>query len=359
MKLADVRPRSKDVAIIDCQWTWSVKGIPIEKVQLGKTDIQVSRLGLGCGTFGREIDEASSRSIMAAALDLGMTLLDTAEAYGGGQAQEYRRNILGVDDVREVSSEMHSSEKIIGRWLKASGNRSRITLQTKVSTNFTKLHIQEAIDASLHRLQTEWVDLYLFHSFDTKTPLEEGLEAMTRAVEQGKVRAFGCSNFSASQLNRSLEISKHCGCQRLEETQPPYSLVARQIEADLLPLCEKEQIGVVTYSPLAAGFLSGKYQPDRTAIPKGSRFDVIPGHADIYFEEQNFNIVERLRLKSQQTGVSMVGLAMGWVLQKSCITSVLVGATGVHHLENAVAALEMPFPKEWKDEMDGWPRLES
>jgi len=326
----------------------------LEKRQLGKTDVQVSRLGLGCTTFGREIDEAASCRVMAAALDFGLTLFDTAEAYGGGQAQQYRRNAFGVDDVREVSSEMHSSEKIIGRWLKACGNRSSITLQTKVTTNFTQQHVQEAIDSSLQRLQTDWIDLYLFHSFDAKTPLEDGLEAMTRAVEQGKIRAGGCSNFSASQLEQSLEVSKHGGCQRLEEVQPPYSLVARQIEADLLPLCEREQIGVVVYSPLAAGFLSGKYQPDRTAIPKGSRFDVIPGHADIYFNEKNFDVVEKLRRKSERCGVSMVRLAMAWVLQKQSITSVLVGATGVHHLENAVAALEMPFPKEWITEMDEW-----
>jgi aryl-alcohol dehydrogenase-like predicted oxidoreductase len=291
---------------------------------------------------------------MTAALDLGLTLFDTAEAYGGGQAQQYRRNTLGIDDVREVSSEMHSSEKIIGRWLKATGNRSRITLQTKVTTNFTKQHVLEAIEASLRRLQTDWIDLYLFHSFDSKTPLTEGLEAMSLAVEQGKIRAGGCSNFSASQLEQSLEISKQSGYRRLEEVQPPYSLVARQIEADLLPLCEKEQIGVVAYSPLAAGFLSGKYQPDRASIPKGSRFDVIPGHADIYFNEQNFEIVEKLRRKSKETNVSMVRLAMGWLLSKRSITSVLVGATGVAHLENAVAAMEMPFPQEWIDEMNAW-----
>jgi 1-deoxyxylulose-5-phosphate synthase len=326
----------------------------LEKRQLGKTDLQVSRLGLGCTTFGREIDEAASCQVMAAALDLGLTLFDTAEAYGGGQAQQYRRNAFGVDDVREVSSEMHSSEKIIGRWLKASGNRSRVTLQTKVTTNFTKQHVQEAIDASLQRLQTDWIDLYLFHSFDAKTPLEEGLEAMTRSLDQGKIRAGGCSNFSASQLEQSLEISKHGGWRRFEEVQPPYNLVAREIETDLLPLCEREKIGVVVYSPLAAGFLSGKYQPDRASIPKGSRFDVIPGHADIYFNQQNFEIVEKLRRKSKETDVSMVRLAMGWVLHKECITSVLVGATGPHHLENAVAAVEMPFSKEWMDEMDAW-----
>ena len=120
----------------------------------------------------------------------------------------------------------------------------------------------------------------------------------------------------------------------------------------MLPLCDQEQIGVVSYSPLGAGFLSGKY--DRGSIPKGSRFDVIPGHADIYFTGQKFAIVERLRRKSAETGYSMVRLAMGWVLKKQGITSVLVGASGLGHLENAIEALEMDFPDEWMNEMDGW-----
>jgi 1-deoxyxylulose-5-phosphate synthase len=324
----------------------------LEKRQLGKTDLHVSRLGLGCVTFGREIDEATSSRLMSSALDFGITLIDTAEAYGGGQAQQYRRNTLGVDDVREASSEMHSSEKIVGRWLKASGNRSHIVLQTKVTTNFTRQHVLEAIDASLERLQTDWIDLYLFHSFDTKTPLDEGLEAFTRAVEQGKIRVAGCSNFSAVQLRESLTISSNRGFQRLEEIQPPYSLVERSIESDLLPLCVQEQIAVISYSPLGAGFLSGKYQ--RRSIPKGSRFDVIPGHADIYFTDQKFAIVERLRQKSDESGRSMVQLAMGWVLKKQGITSVLVGASRLSHLESAIEALEMDFPDEWVREMDGW-----
>jgi aryl-alcohol dehydrogenase-like predicted oxidoreductase len=324
----------------------------LEKRRLGKTDIQVSRLGLGCVAFGREIDEVTSSRLMSSALDFGITLIDTAEAYGGGQARQYRRNTLGVDDVREASCEMHSSEKIVGRWLKASGNRSRVVLQTKVTTSFTKQHVQEAIDASLERLQTDWIDLYLFHSFDAKTALEEGLEALTRAVEQGKIRVAGCSNFSAVQLRESLAISSSLGLQRLEEVQPPYSLVERTIESDLLPLCAKEQIAVVSYSPLGAGFLSGKYE--RGSVPKGSRFDVIPGHADIYFTDQKFAIVERLRQKSAETGHSMVRLAMGWVLKKQGITSVLVGASGLGHLENAIEAMEMDFPDEWVHEMDGW-----
>ena len=324
----------------------------LEKRQLGRSEIYLSRLGLGCVTFGREIDEKTSCQLMSAALDFDVKLFDTAEAYGGGQARQYRRNTMGVDDCREVTSEMHSSERIIGRWMKRNGNRSQVLLQTKVTTNFTKQHIQEAIDASLERLQTDWIDLYLFHSFDAKTPLEEGLEALTRAVERGKIRVAGCSNFSAAQLRESLATSSSRGIQRVEEVQPAYSLVDRRIESELLPLCAQEQIGVVTYSPLAAGFLSGKYQC--SSIPKGSRFDVIPGHTDIYFTDQKFAVVEKLRQKSAEIGYPMTLLALGWVLNKPGITSVLVGASKLSHLENAVRATEMDFPDEWMREMDAW-----
>ncbi|MBM3801717.1 MAG: aldo/keto reductase [Acidimicrobiia bacterium] len=326
----------------------------MENRQVGMTGIQVSQLGLGCVTFGREIDEKASFGIMSGALDRGMNLFDTAEAYGGGNAQRYRKTVLGVEDVREVSSEMHSSEITIGRWLKETGARSRVVLQTKITTNSTKQRVQEALEASLKRLQTDWIDLYLFHSFDAKTPLEEGIEAMTRAVEQGKVRAYGCSNFNGPELAQCLEIAERRTLARPEVVQPPYSLVAREIESDLLPLCAKERIGVVAYSPLAAGFLSGKYPSATAAVPKGSRFDVIPGHADIYFKDRNFELVEKLRRKSEQVNIPMVQLAMAWAARKTGITSLLVGARRLGHLDNAVAAVEMKFPDDWMKEFDGW-----
>jgi 1-deoxyxylulose-5-phosphate synthase len=178
------------------------------------------------------------------------------------------------------------------------------------------------------------------------------LEALTRAVDQGKIRVAGCSNFNAPQLWESLTISRGQGLQRLEEVQLPYSLVQREIESELLPLCTQEQIGVIAYSPLGAGFLSGKYES--RSVPKGSRFDVIPGHADIYFTEQRFATVERLRQKSTDTNHPMARLAMGWVLRKQGITSVLVGASRLSHLENAIQAMEMDFTDEWMHEMDGW-----
>jgi len=258
---------------------------------LGRTGLSAPRIGLGCVTFGREIDEDASFAIMDYAVEHGVTLFDTAEAYGGGQAREYRKSALGMDDTREVSGELHSSEKVIGRWLRARGCRTNITLVTKVTTNYTRGHVREALDASLERLETDFVDVYLFHQFDAKSPVDEAVAALDEMVASGKARAGGVSNYNSQQLHAALDASRRLGLRRVEVTQPPYSLAAREIESDLLPLCEREQIGVLGYSPLGAGFLTGKYTPDRNAFPKGSRFEVIPGHADVYFSERNFRMV--------------------------------------------------------------------
>jgi 1-deoxyxylulose-5-phosphate synthase len=328
--------------------------IGVEKRRLGKTSIEVSRIGLGCATFGREIDEGTAFQIMDYAIEKGINFFDTAEIYGGGQSREYRRKYLGVDDVREVSNEYHSSERIIGRWLKARGCRKEIFLESKVQTNFTRAHIAEALDASLERLQTDQIDSYLFHSFDSSNPLEEGLEAMTMAVKSGKIRVAGCSNFTAEQLTGALDLSERHGWTRMEITQPHYNLVTREAEKDLLPLCRKRQVTTVGYSPLGAGFLSGKYTPDRNVFPKGARFDVVPAFADLYFTDEKFRVVDQLKKFSEEVGVPMVRLAMGWVLRKTDLTLPLVGARTTAHIDNALLAQEMDFPGAWMDQMDSW-----
>ena len=326
----------------------------MEMRKLGRTGIEVSRLGLGCATFGREINEATSFQIMDAALEKGINLFDTAEAYGGGQARRYRCNQLGINDVREVGGEMHSSERILGRWLESRGVRSRIIVQTKVSTNGTESGVRDSLDASLQRLQVDHLDIYLFHNYDPQIPLEDGLAAFDQGICCGKIRFGGCSNFSADQLFSGLELNRNNGLPRLEVVQPIYNMVCRKIEESLLPLCQQEEVGVVTYSPLGAGFLAGKYSLDQGGIPKGTRFDVIPGHVDTYFHERSFRIVEQLRDKSEQTGISMVQLAMGWVLQRPDISSVLIGARNEGHLRNALTAMEMNYPKEWMKEINAW-----
>lgn len=319
---------------------------------LGRSGLKVSRLGLGCTTFGRESTEAEAFALMDYALANGITLFDTAEAYGGGQARAYRRDRLGIDDTREVSGEMHSSEKIIGRWFKARGTRDRVTLVTKVTKDFRVSHVREALEASLSRLQTDRADLYLYHSYDPSTPVEEAAQAIDAVIRAGLTRAGGCSNHSGAQLEAAVEASRSRGLQGYSTIQLPYNLL--QDTPDALPVAQKHGVGVMAYSPLAAGFLSGKYAPDRASVPKGTRFDVIPAHADIYFNERNFRRVKQLHQLADKTGVPALQLAIAWVLQNPSIDNVLVGARTQAQLDNALAAERMQFDPQWLAEISAW-----
>jgi 1-deoxyxylulose-5-phosphate synthase len=289
-----------------------------------------SRIGLGCVTFGREIDQDAAFRIMDYAVEKGVRFFDTAESYGEG-----------------------ASEQIVGRWLRARAMQGRITIATKVLGRLTRSHVAEAIEASRERLGLDTIGAYLLHSPDPATPIEETLEALTLAVEQKKIGLFGCSNYSALELSAALCASDAHGLARFRIVQPNYNLVEREIERELLPLAARNDIRVVTYSPLGAGFLTGKYTPNRAQFPAGSRFAVKPGHADIYFTPEKFQTVERLRAKSTVTGVPMAQLAMAWVFQNPQVHTVLVGARSTAHLDNAFKALRWPLPADWKDEMDG------
>jgi len=317
---------------------------------IGNTPFKTGKLSLGCVTFGREIDEQESFRLLDYAVEKGITLLDTAEAYGGGQARQYRRNVLSVDDVREATGEMHSSEKIIGRWLRATGARQQVILQTKTLSH-RSADVATAIQASLERLQTDRIDLYLLHKFNDAVPLEETMEPIAGAMRAGKIGASGCSNTSVSQLTSALAHSRRLGFPRFEVTQPMYSLVSREIEREFLPLCRRENLGAIGYSPLGAGFLSGKYLD---SIPKGSRFDVIPAHVDLFFGERNFALVRKLHDLAERTGIPMVKLAMAWALRNPDLTAILIGARTVQHIDNALEALHLEFPEEYFQEMNEW-----
>jgi aryl-alcohol dehydrogenase-like predicted oxidoreductase len=323
----------------------------MEKRRISRRGLEISRIGLGCVTFGREIDEAQSFRVLDYAFEHGINLLDTAEGYGGGQAQAYRRS-RGIVEPAEPAAEMHSSEKIIGRWLKSNGLRSQVVLQTKIARNFTRRHLPDALDASLDRLQTGYVDIYLFHSYDPGTPLEEAMTAMTQGIASGKVHMAGCSNFSFEQLTEALRLCNR-GMAPIETIQPVYNLVRREIEPDVLPLCVARGIAPVIYSPLGAGFLAGKYRPD-TALPQGARFQVIPGHADEYFTPRNFHIVEQLRALAERLRVPMVRLALAWVLKNPAVCGALIGARGPEHINNALAALQTELTADIAAEMDAW-----
>lgn len=314
---------------------------------VGRSDISVSQVGLGCVTFGREIDEELSFKTLDHALSNDINLLDTAEAYGGGNARLHRLQTLGVSDVREKTDEMHSSEKTIGRWIASRRSRNRIVLQTKISGEYTASRIEESIDGSLKRLRTDHIDIYLLHNYSHQSSLTGAIEALDRAVQSGKIRVAGCSNFSSRQIRDSLAASERTGLSRFEAVQCNYNLVSREIEKDVIPLCRAHNVSVITYSPLGAGFLTGKYPPDREAIPKGSRFDVKPGHIDIYFHQENFRLLERLRLLSRNVGIPMARLSLGWALQNPDLTSVLIGATSLAHVDNGIEALGMSWNSDW------------
>lgn len=313
----------------------------------------IPRLAFGGAVFGREIDEDTSRGLLDHAMARGMTLIDTAEAYGGGNARLARRQTLQVDDVREVSDEMHSSEKIIGRWLRARGGRSHLKICTKFNRGGRPEDIKMSLHDSLERLQTEYVDFYLFHRSFPAVPVRESLEALTDEVRAGRIRAIGCSNFTFAEVQEAQAVAHQCGLARIEAVQPAFNLANPSGRLDLLPWCAKEGIAVLTYSPLAAGFLSGKYS-SAGVIPKGTRFDVSPGHTDVYFNARSFRILEQLRALSAELGQPMTHLAMAWVIQQPAIASVIVGARTQEQLDNALAARDQPLPTEIIARMNAW-----
>jgi 1-deoxyxylulose-5-phosphate synthase len=297
----------------------------MEYRKLGKTDLQVSSIGLGCVTFGREIDEETAFAVMDRALERGINLIDTAEAYARG-----------------------NSETVVGNWLAKRGKRDQIVLATKVAGKLNRERILSSAEASLRRLQTDVIDLFQVHHWDAQTPVEETLEALDLLVQQGKVRYIGCSNYAAWHLCKALWRQDVHGWGRMESVQPNYNLAVREIEKELLPLCADQEVGVISYSPLGAGFLTGKYRKDGE-IPQGTRFDVIPDHQNIYFSDKNFDIVEGLRAKAQEMDVPIVRLALAWVINQPGITSVLIGARKIEHVEQAFEAEGMGMSRELQE----------
>ena len=288
----------------------------IGTVRLGRTAQRISAIGLGTGTFGREIDEQTAWRIMDYAVAHGITFFDTAEAYGGGLQSPH-----GVVDEKLLA------ERIIGNWMRSRGCRDSISLCTKISWGRGSAEeIQQAVAGSLERLQTDRLDIYKLHKPATEAPVSETLSALADQMKAGTITAIGCSNFSAAQLGEALTTSRELGLPRFEITQPPLNLVNHSGDVDLLPLCEVEGISITPHSPLGNGFLTGKYSPDRSKLPPGTRLAIAPSHIDLYFHERGWRVLERLRAKSTELGVPMVRLAMGWVMKQPAVDAVLVGA---------------------------------
>ncbi len=317
----------------------------MEYTRLGRTGLKVSRLCLGTMTFGVQCDEASSRAILDRAAEGGITFLDTADVYPiGGTAETVGR-----------------TEEIVGRWL--NGRRQDFILATKCSGPMSRKrwdrgnsrkHILDAVDESLKRLHTDYIDLYQLHGPDPETPVDETLRALEDIVRAGKVRYVGCSNFLAYQLARAIGRSEVLGVVRFDSVQPRYNLLFREIERELLPLSAEEGIGVIPYNPIAGGLLSGKH--DFGSGPEeGSRFTLGTAagrYQARYWHEGMFKTVEDLRGVAAAADCSLASLAVSWVLANPTVTSPIIGASRPEQLEDSLNAVEEPLPSELKENLD-------
>ena len=306
----------------------------------GSTRLLASRIGLGCVTFGREIDKATSFEVLDRAFDHGINLFDTAEAYGGRPL---------AAEAGAGATRSYSSELILGRWLESRGVRDRVIVETKMLPPLTPARIEAGIDDALRRLRTDRIDLFLFHAYDSATPLAESMRAVARAMKAGKVLHFGVSNFTAGQVEEAIVLTAEAALPSIACVQMNYSLAMRDAEADHIPLCSRHGIGVQTYSPLGAGFLMGKYSGNRSAVPKGSRFDVAPGHADLYFHPAKFEQAERLRRLADQTQRPRSELAIAWVLKNPDVTNVLIGAREPAQVDAAIRASQLRYDTAWDE----------
>ncbi|MDK1024163.1 MAG: aldo/keto reductase [Gammaproteobacteria bacterium] len=309
--------------------------------RLGKCGLEVPSLCLGTMTFGLQVDENESVRILDRAGELGLIFLDTADAYPLGGSRET------VGD----------TEAIIGRWIKLRGNRDQLIIATKcfapthASPNawgLSRKHIMESIDASLMRLNTDYVDLYQAHGFDPFTPIEETLRAFEDLVTQGKVRYVGCSNYPAWRLGQARNAAERLNVTGYVSVQPRYNILYREIETELLPLCRSEGLGVLVYNPLAGGFLSGKYQPGEEPR-SGTRFTLGSAagrYQERYWQESQFDVVQTLKEQVEKRDLNLVSVAIAWVLHQEGITSAIIGASNPDQLDANVAALDLVFDDE-------------
>lgn len=299
---------------------------------LGRTGMKVSRVSLGCWRFGVETDEPTARALIDHALERGINLIDTANIYAGGM-----------------------SEEIVGRAIK--GRRHDVVLATKVwgkmgdgvnDRGLSRLHIMKAVEDSLRRLQTDHIDLYQIHAVDEDTPLEETLDALNDLVRQGKVRYVGVSNHPAWKTCKALWISEMKGYARFVSAQPRYNLLDRKAEEELIPLCIDQGIGIINYSPLAQGLLSGKYRKGQEP-PSGSRA-ARNENMRRQLTDENLERVERLATYAEERGYTVAQLAIAWLLAKPGVTSPILGATSIEQLDENLKGVEWELtPEEVKE----------
>ena len=315
----------------------------MEHTRLGRTGLQVSRLCLGTMTFGREIDEAASHRLMDRFALAGGTFIDTADAYSAGR-----------------------SEEIVGSWLKGR-SRQDVVIASKVRfgsgvnrRGLSRKHLLDAVDGSLRRLGTDYIDLYQVHMWDYGTPLEETLRALDSVVRAGKVRYLGVSNFSGWQLQRAVDLLRAHGWEPLVSLQPLYNLLDREAEWELVPVSREEGLGVLPYSPLRGGWLTGKFQ--RGAEPSGAGTRIAATNQagepvwteawGNYDNNRTWDVVETLVDIADEIGRTPAQTALNWLLHRPGVTAPVVGARTVAQLEDNLGAVEFALDPHQRDRLD-------
>jgi aryl-alcohol dehydrogenase-like predicted oxidoreductase len=314
--------------------------------RLGRTGLKVSELCLGTMQFGWTTDAHNGFAVMDAFVEAGGNFIDTADVY----SRWSEGNPGGV------------AEQIIGRWMAARGNREQMVLATKVrgrmwdgpnGEGLSRLHILRACEESLRRLQTDHIDLYQSHFFDADTPIDETMRAFDDLVRAGKVRYAGCSNYPAWRLTKALWASDKLGLARYDSLQPHYNLAHRaEFERELKPLCEEEGLGVIPYSPLAGGFLTGKYRRDH--IPDSARASRI---RERYLDDRGFTILERLNDIARSRSLTPAQTALAWLLSQPVVTAPIIGANTVEQLTESLGAAGVrlaPAEIAALDEVSAW-----
>ena len=297
-------------------------GVWMEKRKLGSSALEVSVVGLGGNNFGGRLDLAATRAVVDRALELGVTLIDTADAYNAG-----------------------ASEELLGEML--AGRRRQVVLATKfgLAIDGSRMrggarrgYIMRAVEGSLKRLRTDWIDLYQLHRPDPATPIEETMRALDELVRQGKVRHVGCSNLSGAQVAEALRIAQNHGLTPFISAQDQFSLLARGIERELIPALESNEVGLIPYFPLASGLLSGKFKRGEPLPPETRMASA--RYSGRFINERNWQLLEDLTAFARGRDHTLLELAFGWLLGKPVVASVIAGASTPHQIEQNVRAAE-------------------
>ena len=307
--------------------------------KLGDTNFEIEPLVFGGNVLGWTADEPTSFSLLDAFVAAGFNMIDTADVYS----------------IWAPNNKGGESESIIGKWLKRRGRRDDVIIATKVGwefsplqTGLSKSYIQRAVESSLTRLQTDYIDLYQSHIDDPKTPAEETLEAYAQLIRQGKVRAIGASNFTASRLREALEASERHNYPRYQTLQPLYNLIDRaQFETELEPLCLQQRLGVITYFSLASGFLTGKYRSENDLQERARS-----GEVKKYVTARNLGILQLLDQVAALHNATQAQIAIAWLLARPSVTAPIASATNIEQLSELIAGTRIDLDRESLDRLN-------